>query len=246
MNPDNFSFPEIDEIGIETLEAVSIAVNFNAWMYKTISSFCKGKILEIGSGIGNISSHFISDNKDITLSDIRDNYVNELRDKFQLEHDSVLKLDLTDEDFDQKHQKLFNKYDTIFALNVVEHILDDNLAIKNAKKLLKPSGKLIILVPAYQILYNSFDKALEHYRRYTSKSLNKLFVNNELKIEHNQYFNAFGMLGWFVSGRILRKKTIPIKQMKIYDNLLFVAKTIDKIAMNKIGLSVITVGSKTS
>ncbi len=240
---DNFVFPDVDEVGIETLEAVSIAVNFNEWMYKTISKHCSGKILEIGSGIGNISQHFIENNQDITLTDIRDNYVDSLKEQFPTHKNNTYLMDLVDNNFEEKYATFIGTYDTVFALNVVEHIQDDKLAITNATKLLKPNGKLVILVPAYQLLYNSFDTALEHYRRYTKTSLNEL-ISSELELDHSQYFNAFGMLGWFVSGRVLKKKTIPIKQMKIYDKLLFIAKTIDKLTFNQIGLSVISVGIK--
>jgi len=240
-----FVFPDIDEVGIETLEAVSIAVNFNEWMYNTINEHCSGKILEIGSGIGNISQHFINNGQDITLTDIRDNYVDSLKDQFPTHNENTFLLDLVDNNFEEKYKKFIGIYDTVFALNVVEHIEDDGLAVSNATKLLKPNGKLIILVPAFQSLYNSFDTALEHYRRYTKKSLNNL-ISSQLELQHSQYFNAFGMLGWFVSGRILKKKTIPIKQMKIYDKLLIIAKTIDRLSFNLLGLSVISVGVKKS
>ena len=243
---EEFEFPEVDEIGIETLESISIAKNFNRWMYQTISPHCSGKILEIGSGIGNISKHFIEEGKDITLTDIRENYVATIEEQFpEYSKDKIIQLDLVDPDFDNRYRSLLTQYDSLFALNVVEHIKDHQTAISNAKKLLKPKGKIIILVPAFQSLYNTFDLALEHYRRYTKKSLRKL-IGAEFELEHSQYFNAFGMLGWFVSGKLLKKKTIPLNQMKIYDRLLFIAKTIDKVVFNKIGLSVITVGIKNS
>ena len=51
-------------------------------MYETIKPHCSGKILEIGSGVGNISSFFINDGFDIFLTDIRDNYCDILKDKY--------------------------------------------------------------------------------------------------------------------------------------------------------------------
>ncbi|MBT8191627.1 MAG: class I SAM-dependent methyltransferase [Saprospiraceae bacterium] len=240
---DQFKFPEIDEVGIENLDAISFAPRFNHYMYKTISPHCKGEILEIGSGIGNISKHFIEAGSKISLSDIRDNYIGDLKENFPSISDRIYKLDLVDDDFDEKYKNHLNRYDSIFALNVVEHIKEDTLAIKNARKMLKDNGHLIILVPAFQWMYNSFDTALEHYRRYTKRSLMNL-MSSHLDIIHHQYFNVFGMLGWFVSGRILRKKTIPRNQMELYDRLIFISKSLDKLVFNKIGLSVIAVGKK--
>lgn len=241
---EDFKFKSIDTEGAEILDVISSAGKFNEWMYETIKPFCKGKVLEIGSGIGNISSFFLRDKFEITLTDIRDVYCEKLQNIFsEFENLSGVKnVDLIDPDFDVKHKELLNKFDTVFALNVVEHIQNDSLAISNCKKLLTQNGNLIILVPAYQKLYNSFDTALEHYRRYNKESLNKLFTENELEIIHDQYFNLMGILGWFISGKLQKNTTFPQGQMNLYNTFVPLFKIIDKIILNQIGLSVITVG----
>jgi 2-polyprenyl-3-methyl-5-hydroxy-6-metoxy-1,4-benzoquinol methylase len=237
-----FDYKHIDQEGLETLSVVEKADKFNYWMYKTIKPFCKGNILEIGSGIGNISSFFIRDKSQITLSDIRENYCNQLSEKFPVQ--PTLCMDLTDQDFDIKFRDHLGSYDTIFALNVVEHIKDDSLAMQNCKKMLKANGNLIILVPAYQSLYNQFDKELYHYRRYTKSSLTDLFKQNDIKVIHSQYFNFAGILGWYVSGKLMKNKIIPEGQMSLYNTLVPVFKIIDKATLNLAGLSVIVVGQK--
>lgn len=244
IEADSFEFKPIDEEGLETLEAISQAENFNKWMYETIAPWCHGNILEIGSGIGNISSQFIKSGQKITVSDIRDNYCGYLADHFHEDVSDILNIDIVDPEFDQKHSELFDKFDSLFALNIVEHVKDDLTAIANCKKLLKKGGKIVILVPAYQALYNQFDKELEHYRRYTLTSLSALFTKNDFRIIHRQYFNFFAIFGWWFSGAILRKKTIPEGQMKLYDKLVPAFKLIDKILANKIGISAIVVGEK--
>lgn len=245
MKHTEFSFKEIDNEGIETLSVLANADKLNMWFYDTIKPFCSGKILEIGSGIGNISHFFIQNKNDITLSDLRANYLESLTERFpDFQKSNFYSLDLVDPDFDIKHQDKFDSFDTIFALNVVEHIFDDQQAIKNCYKLLKKGGQLIILVPAYQALYNRFDTELEHYRRYNKASLNSLFTNAQFKLVHSQYFNASGIMGWFISGRILNNKLLPEGQIKFYNTLVPVFKVVDKILFNKIGLSVMSVGKK--
>jgi SAM-dependent methyltransferase len=147
-------------------------------------------------------------------------------------------------DFDTEYVDLLGSFDGVFALNVVEHIADDVLAIANAKKLLRKGGRLVILVPAYQMLFNEFDKALEHYRRYTEGSLKSVFQKNNFQIVHSQYFNFAAIAGWWFSGNILKKKTIPTGQMKIYNMLVPIFKIVDKIVLNKAGISVIVEGIK--
>lgn len=241
-----FIFKDVDQEGLETLKVISEAVNFNSWMYQTILPYCSGNILEIGSGIGNISEYFLKREANITLSDIRDNYCAMLH--HNLSHYpnlmGVEKINIIDPEFDLKHKALMGKFDSIYALNIVEHVKDDEQAIANCKKLLKVGGKLVILVPAYQALYNTFDKELEHYLRYNQGSLDQLFRKNNLQIIHRQYFNFVGIFGWILSGTILKKKTIPEGQMKLYDRLVPIIRFFDRLVNYKMGLSVITVGIK--
>ena len=79
----NFNFKELDKEGLETLLAISKADRFNRWMYDTIKPFISGNILEIGSGIGNISHYFLAAQQKITVSDLRDNYLAFLKEEFQ-------------------------------------------------------------------------------------------------------------------------------------------------------------------
>lgn len=244
---DKIKFEEDDVSGAITLDVISEADKFNQWMYQTIKPFCKGKILEIGSGIGNISKFFIHDNYDIFLSDIRSNYCIELEKKFKTfeNFSGTEMIDLTDPDFEKKYANHLQKYNTVFALNVVEHIYDDKLAIQNCHKLLAQNGNVIILVPSYQSLYNQFDKELGHYRRYNKKSLTKVFSQSDFELIHKQYFNFIGIFGWYTSGKILKNKTIPKEQMKLYNSLVPIIKIIDKSIFNLMGLSTIFVGKKT-
>ncbi|MFO0359661.1 MAG: class I SAM-dependent methyltransferase [Flavobacteriales bacterium] len=234
---------EIDKYGISTLEAISQAHAFNEWMYDTIAPFCSGKIIELGSGIGNISTFFIRDKKDIVLSDLRDNYRQYLMDKFHLPEPNVRSVDMVHDNFEKEYADLLGQFDTVFALNVVEHIEDHHLAMRNAAKLLKKNGNLIILVPAYQWLYNAFDRELGHYRRFTKKTLS-LFIPNNVELVKMRYFNFAGIPGWFVSGSILKKKEISPNAMRLFNRALPIVKLTDLILFKKVGLSVWFVARK--
>lgn len=61
--------------------------------------------------------------------------------------------------------------DVLVMLNVLEHIEDDIEALKNAYRLLKPGGTLIIEVPAGPYLYDRYDAELRHFRRYSACEL---------------------------------------------------------------------------
>lgn len=234
------------DTGKETLEVISDADKFNRWMYETIKPHCSGKILEIGSGIGNISSYFINDNFEISLSDLSNEYFKILEKKFGNSENmkELFTLDFAEPEIENKYPSLIGKFDTIFALNVLEHVPDHEQSIKNCHSMLKPGGKLVILVPAFQSLFNQFDVGLEHQRRYTPKTLHKVMAISGFKIIHTQFFNVMGILGWYVSGKLMGKNSIPGGQMKLYDKLVPLWKIVDWLFGRFFGLSVICIVQK--
>ena len=233
-----------DFLGYSTLSSISNADKFNRWMYDSIRPFCKGRILEIGGGIGNISECFLNEGDKLMVSELQLEYCEIIRKRFDNHPNlqGVIAMDIVDPVFDTKYASLFGSFDSVFALNVVEHIQDDQKAIANCKKLLKKGGHLVILVPAFQSLFNHFDTALGHFRRYTARSLRLVFEVNNLPVVHYQYFNLIGIAGWWVSGSLFRKKIIPEGQMKLYNFFVPAFRIIDKTTNKWLGLSVIMVG----
>jgi SAM-dependent methyltransferase len=152
-------------------------------------------------------------------------------------------LDLVDPDFKNRYVNLQAKFDCVFAMNVIEHIEDDKLALENINWLLKPGGRMFILVPAYMELYNGFDKILEHFRRYTLTSLIRVMPQTNI-IEKKFYFNSIGILGWYLFGKILKRRTISEGNMSIYNLILPVVKFMDFLLQGKVGLSAIVVSRK--
>lgn len=245
MGQINKTIPAVSDVyGFSTLDHISGADRFNRWMYETIKPFCRGRILEIGGGIGNISQCFLDDGEELVVTELQQEYCEMI--KSRLGHHpnlkSVITMDIVDPEFDLKYSDLLASFDTVFALNVVEHIADHQKALANCKKLLKPGGQLIILVPAFQSIFNHFDTALGHFRRYTAKSLQPVFEANHIPVIYTRYFNLIGIAGWWLSGSLLRKKVIPEGQMKLYNFFVPLFRIIDKMTSKWLGLSVIMVG----
>ncbi|MFN5347127.1 MAG: class I SAM-dependent methyltransferase [Bacteroidota bacterium] len=244
MSSRHFQFKEHDTEGLETLKAIKDAGAFNSWMYSQIAPFVESPALEIGSGIGNISKCCLADGHSLTMTDIRSEYIDFLKDGFSEKTDDILQLDLVDEQFDQNFSNYFGRFKTVFALNVIEHIEDDNRAIQNATKLLCEGGKLIILVPAHAILYNKIDSNLFHFKRYGFRDLSKLMETPPLKLNTIKGFNGLGIAAWVYGGLFSRKGVIAGGDMKLYNRLVPFAKWIDKITFFKLGLSLIAVSRK--
>ncbi len=235
-----------DPVGLHTLEVIAKADRFNRWMYDQFKHQLKGEVLEIGSGIGNISKLVIDEGHSITLSDYNEEYCENLKEKFSsLKNVSeIISIDLLHHDFENKYELYKNKFDSIFLLNVIEHIEDDQLAIKNCNYLLKSKGHLILLAPAYSWLYSSFDKQLGHYRRYSLLSLKKLLTKEKFNILSGSYFNFAGIGGWLLFGKILNKKMLSSGEMSAFNKIVPIAKFIDRLFGKKTGLSIIVTGIK--
>ena len=238
--------PTKDPVGLHTLKVIAKADRFNRWMYDQFKHQLKGEILEIGSGIGNISKLVIEEGHVITLSDYNEEYCEVLKKNYQRYTNvkRIISIDLLHPDFENKYSVYHEKFDSIFLLNVIEHIKDDGLAVKNCQFLLKPDGHLILLAPAYSWLYSSFDKQLGHFRRYSLQSLKDLLKKNNFNILSGSYFNFAGIAGWLVFGKILNQKMLKSGEMIAFNKIVPLAKTIDRILGKKIGLSIIVTGIK--
>lgn len=105
------------------------------------------------------------------------------------------------------------KYDVIFMFEVLEHIEDDQLALKKIYQLLKPNGTFILSVPAHQKDWDKIDEIKGHFRHYERKELLGKLKKANFVIES---FISYGFpLLW-----ILRKVTKTGKLIKSYTESL--------------------------
>jgi SAM-dependent methyltransferase len=79
----------------------------------------------------------------------------------------------------------------VVLLDVLEHIADSVGALQNIKEILAPDGAVVLTVPAYPCLFNSWDEKLGHFRRYTTRMLRKEVAQSGLKIKWLGHWNSF-------------------------------------------------------
>jgi len=91
--------------------------------------------------------------------------------------------------------------DLIVAMDVIEHIKEDNLAIVNWKKKLKNNGHFFISVPAFMLLWSSHDDYLGHCKRYTKDEVDYLMEQTGFE----RLFSTYIFSPFFVLFYIIRK-----------------------------------------
>jgi SAM-dependent methyltransferase len=84
-----------------------------------------------------------------------------------------------------------NLFDAISCLNVLEHIEDDYLAIKQLYRIIKPGGVVVLTVPTMPNLYDMYDEVHYHIRRYKLNDLEQKVCSAGFKILKSNYFGVF-------------------------------------------------------
>ncbi|MBX3278751.1 MAG: class I SAM-dependent methyltransferase [Acidobacteria bacterium] len=81
-------------------------------------------------------------------------------------------------------------FDVVLALDVLEHLDEDVQGLKEAARIVKPGGLLLVTVPALPSLWGGQDIVSEHRRRYTRRTLKSLFARAQIENPRITYFNT--------------------------------------------------------
>jgi glycosyltransferase involved in cell wall biosynthesis len=213
---------QVDEHGSEILARLNRAPRFTKWMADTIRPYLGERVLEIGAGIGNLTSNLVPRTV-YWASDINPQYLDRLKKLEQTR--PYLRVQYTDASAGETYPQA--QFDTVICLNVVEHLEDDVNALRNIRAALTDDGRAIILVPNGPGLYGSLDRVLGHYRRYTRNQLQKVCEEAGFRVEHVLKFNRIGAPGWWWNGKVLKRTTFGFWQIKLLNALLPFVRPID-------------------
>jgi hypothetical protein len=177
-------------------------------------------------------------------SDVNEDYLETIKNRYQ-HHPNLRGILLWD--IEQSPSRKFTiPINTILCSNVLEHIKKDNVVLNNFFRLLPEGGRVILLVPALKMLYNSLDRDLGHYRRYSRGELIQKLTQNGFRICSLKYFNLFGIIGWFINGTLLRRRLLPAMQIKLFNKMVPLFIWMRRIIPTVVGQSLIIVGEKGS
>jgi glycosyltransferase involved in cell wall biosynthesis/phospholipid N-methyltransferase len=214
-----------DTYGSQILGRLNRAPRFTRWMADTIRPYIGHSVLEIGAGTGNLTAQLIP-RVSYWATDINPLYLMYLENVGR--NRPYMRVGFTDAEKVATYPK-DQKFDTVICLNVVEHLADDRGALLNIRAALAAGGRAIILVPCGPGLYGTLDEVLGHHRRYTPDSLKKLVISADFELEKMLEFNHIGVVAWWLNGRLLRRRTFGLWQMKALNVMTPIFRAIDKV-----------------
>jgi len=153
-------------------------------------------ILDAGCGSGDVTLFLNKLSYNVYSFDSEESMV-KLADSLLESNDCIQ--EIHHKSISQLSQEMPGSFDTIINLDVIEHIDDDKLAMKQLVKMLRPNGRLILTVPAHKALFGPKDKAIGHYRRYSKEMLIQLAQENNLQIKLIRHWNAIGALTTYLN-----------------------------------------------
>ncbi|MDA7857900.1 methyltransferase [bacterium] len=226
------------DIAYQTLRVIALADNYNRWIIKMIKPYIRKKILEVGCGVGNLTE-YLRKMGELVVIDLRKRYVEYI--KLDFPEVRAFNYDITHSD--TLSLKKYD-FDTVVCVNVLEHIEKDSLALFNMYELMRKGGRLILLVPAHQMLYGTIDQEVGHWRRYSKRKIINKVVAAKFNIESVKYFNRLGMIGWFLNSCLRKKNKVSVLQLLLFDRVLPLISKIESYLNLPWGLSILLVARK--
>jgi SAM-dependent methyltransferase len=220
------------------LQALTNAVKYQRWIFQSIEPYLGKRILEVGSGIGNMS-RWLPRRERLILSENDPKLFSILKKTKDFQNDpcvSLMELDLTATSEIEKlaHENL----DTIISFNVLEHIEDDQAALAALSKILLDGKgefprRIVTFIPAHDWAYGALDKEFKHYRRYSRRRWQELqkAVAPTATLTC-RYFNIVGLLGWIANGKVMRKTTISDRSLALFEKICPMIRPVDYVMHN--------------
>ncbi len=196
-----------------TLDNLDDAGNYAGWIFEQVEPHLGDEVLEVGAGHGTFTDLLRARSAKVVATDVSQRCADSLRTRFADDpRVTVLQGSVA-------AATEFSPYDSAVLINVLEHIEDDDGALRELSATLKPGGHLILWVPAFAFLYSDFDRKIGHYRRYRMAGLKARLSGTGYDVTHIRYVNSVGALAWLVVARLLGRAPTGGRSVKIYDFL---------------------------
>ena len=224
-----------DYTGTDNLEVMAEAVNYNAFLHAQVAARARpgDRILDFGAGIGTFARELVRHGHAVACLE---------PDPAQAQRLAADGLPVVADLAELPDASL----DYVYTLNVLEHIDDDGAAARGIAAKLKPGGRLLVYVPAFQVLYSSMDRKVGHVRRYRREGLAGVVRNAGMGNVAARYVDSLGFLA-ALAYRVVGSDdgTIDRRALRTYDRFVFpVSRLLDRLVGRWFGKNVLLTAEK--
>ena len=231
-----------ENVGHVTLARMAKLEPYNRWLADRFRGALGRRVLEIGAGFGNMTRQLLG-RELVVASDLDPVALEYLRGTFRGEPEvriASYRFPVTE---DQRSEIRALGIDTVVCLNVLEHIEDDAGALADFYALLPSGGRVVLIVPALARLYGTLDEHLRHFRRYEKDELAEKLRAAGFAVEDCRFLNRPGIVGWYVNGKILRRRVLPSGQLAAFRLALPLLRR-EETNPPSTGMSLLAIGRK--
>jgi SAM-dependent methyltransferase len=229
------------------LESMSFARNYHRWILDLFAPHLGRRVVEVGAGTGSFSELLLArDPESLTLVEPSAEMHRLLVERVgRLQ--SRARVRIHNDTFARVARRVAEEErpDSVIYVNVLEHVEDDEAELRLVAGALAPGGRALVFVPAFQWLYGSFDRQVGHRRRYTRGGLAAKCERAGLSVVKSAYFDAAGVLPWWLKYRVLRSEKMEPAAVMFYDRVCVpVARRVESLVPPPVGKNVLLVAEK--
>lgn len=233
-----------DRYAADDLETMLGAKRYGSHLFELFRPFIGRRVLEVGCGIGTMSERLTGVAELVVGIEPNPTCATQVRAHMG-DHPRFSLRQCRLEECDPVELASY-RFDTVFCVNVLEHIEDDTAALATFKRVVQPGGHVLVWVPAVPAAYGPLDAELGHHRRYTKPSLTRAFSRAALDLVSLRYTNPIGLIGWMFNAHLGRSTTHSPLQIKLFETLVAPwALPLDRLIPPPVGLSLAAVGRRT-
>ena len=201
----------------KSLNLLADTYNYNHWIYSLMRPFLGDVLCEVGAGIGNLTRFFLNARRLVCIEP-EPEYWDTLQQLSAI-HRNITVARCGIEAFIAGRNSS-ERFDSVVCVNVLEHIQEQEHALRMMTNLLRPQGVVLLYVPACPWAYGRLDEALGHYRRYSKKQVKHLAHVCRLRLVQCRYVNCIGAFGWWWHSRVRKNAEIKPGPVRSFDRFV--------------------------
>jgi SAM-dependent methyltransferase len=211
-------------------------VRYQNWILDSFGPGLSGRVIEVGAGNGNLTRFLARRCESLVALEPNQGLCDQLH---ALALPDVRVVNASLDDFPPGEER----FDSALMVNVLEHIEEDLKALEKVRELLRPGGRLNLLVPAHPSLYSPLDRRFGHHRRYTKRRLAEVMAAAGYEVGLARYFNPIGALGWFFLLKVPRRQRLSSTSVVLTERVAVpIGKWLERRGDPLFGQSLIAVG----